>query len=121
MLKRVFKRLFQASLLVMLAIVLFVVPPVVYYCYSYYTSLRDEVVTRFSGKRWDIPSQIYADSLVVYPGANLDYIGFFQRLARLNYRPQASADAIKGRGQYYYNPGKGKLVIFLHSFAYPIS
>ncbi len=119
MLKRVFKRLFQASLLVMLAIMLFVVPPVAYYCYSYYTSLRDEVVTRFSGKRWDIPSQIYADSLVVYPGANLDDIGFFQRLARLNYRPQASADAIKGRGQYYYDPGKGKLVIFLHSFAYP--
>ncbi|MGO9061937.1 MAG: PBP1A family penicillin-binding protein [Candidatus Binataceae bacterium] len=119
MVKRVFKRLFQLALFAALAIALFVVPPVIYYCSSYYTSLENEVVTRFSGKRWDIPSQIYSDSLVVYPGANLKEIGFFQRLARLNYRPQASADAVKGRGQYCYDPKQGKLVLFLHSFPYP--
>ncbi|HKD68812.1 MAG TPA: PBP1A family penicillin-binding protein [Candidatus Binataceae bacterium] len=103
----------------MAAIILFVVPPLVYYCYSYYTSLENEVVTRFSGKRWDIPSQIYSDSLAVYPGIHLDNVGFFQRLARLNYRPQSSAAQVAGRGEYWYDPRKGKLVIFLHAFAYP--
>jgi penicillin-binding protein 1B len=96
-----------------------VVSPVVYYCYSYYQSLENEVVTRFSGKRWDIPSQIYSDSLVVYPGANLRDDGFFQRLARLNYRQLPSAEHVNGRGEYNYDPRKGKLVIFLHAFAYP--
>jgi penicillin-binding protein 1B len=119
MLRRLFKRLFQVALFITLAIVLFVVPPVVYYCYSYYQSLENEVVTRFSGKRWDIPSQIYSDSLVVYPGANLRDDGFFQRLARLNYRQLPSAEHVNGRGEYNYDPRKGKLVIFLHAFAYP--
>lgn len=77
MLRRLFKRLFQVALFVMAGIVLFVVPPIAYYCYSYYQSLENEVVTRFSGKRWDIPSQIYSDSLIVYPGANLGEVGFF--------------------------------------------
>src|SRR5579859_1228004 len=119
MLRRLFKRLFQVALFVTAAIVLFVVPPVVYYCYSYYQSLENEVVTRFSGKRWDIPSQIYSDSLTVYPGTSLSDVGFFQRLARLNYRPQRSAAEVTGRGEYSYDAAKGKLVIFLHAFAYP--
>ena len=107
------------ALFVMAGIVLFVVPPIAYYCYSYYQSLENEVVTRFSGKRWDIPSQIYSDSLIVYPGANLGEVGFFQRLARLNYRPQPIAADVTGRGEYSYDAPKGKLVIFLHAFAYP--
>src|SRR5215469_6612047 len=119
MFRRFFKRLFKVALFAMAAIILFVVPPLVYYCYSYYTSLENEVVTRFSGKRWDIPSQIYSDSLAVYPGIHLDNVGFFQRLARLNYRPQSSAAQVAGRGEYWYDPRKGKLVIFLHAFAYP--
>ncbi|HEV3112241.1 MAG TPA: PBP1A family penicillin-binding protein [Candidatus Binataceae bacterium] len=101
------------------AVILFVVPPLVYYCYSYYTSLENEVVTRFSGKRWDIPSQIYSDSLVVYPGTSLDDVGFYQRLARLNYRPRPSPAQVGNRGEYCIDLRKGRLVIFLHAFAYP--
>jgi penicillin-binding protein 1B len=119
MLRRLFRRLLQVALFMAAAIVLFVVPPVLYYGYSYYTSLEDEVVTRFSGKRWDIPSQIYSDSLVVYPGANLNNIGFFQRLARLNYRPKPAATQVTGRGEYCYSPNKGRMILFLHAFAYP--
>jgi penicillin-binding protein 1B len=119
MLRRLFKRLFQASLFAAAAIVLFVVPPLIYYCYSYYSSLENEVVTRLSGKRWDIPSQIYSDSLVIYPGINLQDVGFFQRLARLNYRPRAQSNQVRGRGEFWYDPQKGKMVIFLHAFGYP--
>jgi penicillin-binding protein 1B len=119
MFRRLFHKLLKIALFASLAIVLFVVPPTVYYCYSYYRSLENEVVTRFSGKRWDIPSQIYSDSLMVYPGTNLDDVGFFQRLARLNYRPQASPAQVGNRGQYWYNAKKGRLLIFLHAFGYP--
>jgi penicillin-binding protein 1B len=114
-----FKRLLQMVLSAAAAMALFVVPPFIYYCYSYYTSLENEVVTRFSGKRWDIPSQIYSDSLVVYPGLSLDDVGFFQRLARLNYRPRSRPSQVSGRGEYCYDPQHGKLLIFLHAFAYP--
>jgi penicillin-binding protein 1B len=113
------RRLFKIALLMMAAVALFVVPPVLYYCYSYYQSLENEVVTRFSGKRWDIPSQIYSDSLIVYPGANLRDLGFFQRLARLNYHLVPHGEPVTGRGEYSNDPKKGKLLIFLHAFAYP--
>jgi penicillin-binding protein 1B len=119
MFRKLFKRLSQLALIAAAAVVLFVVPPFFYYCYSYYRSLENEVVTRFSGKRWDIPSQIYSDSLMVYPGISLDDVGFFQRLARLNYRPRPRPSQVIGRGQYCYDPHQGRLVIFLHAFAYP--
>ena len=51
----------------------------------YYHSLEEEVVTRFSQKHWNIPSRIYSDSTIIYPGQTLDDLGFFERLARLNY------------------------------------
>ena len=119
MLARLFRIFLRFSLIATAAVILFVGPPLVYYCYSYYKSLENEVVTRFSGKRWDIPSQIYSDSLVVYPGTSLDDVGFFQRLARLNYRPRPSPAEVAGRGEYSNDPRKGRLVIFLHAFGYP--
>jgi penicillin-binding protein 1B len=119
MLGRLFKIFLRIALFTAAAVILFVVPPLVYYCYSYYTSLENEVVTRFSGKRWDIPSQIYSDSLVVYPGTSLDDVGFYQRLARLNYRPRPSPAQVGNRGEYCIDLRKGRLVIFLHAFAYP--
>ncbi len=36
--------------------------PVLYFFLTYYHSLEDEVVTRFSQKHWNIPSRIYSDS-----------------------------------------------------------
>ncbi len=119
MFRRFFRLLLKVMLFAAAAIVLFVVPPTIYYCYSYYESLENEVVTRFSGRRWDIPSQIYSDSLVVYPGINLQDTGFFQRLARLNYRPKATPAQVSGRGEYCYEPNKGRMLLFLHAFGYP--
>ena len=80
--------------------------------------LEDEVVARFSGKRWNIPSRIYSDSLLIYPGQNLNDVGFFDRLARLNYHP-VDAGKVASRGEYSFDRKSSKLDIFLHSFAYP--
>ena len=77
------------------------------------------MVARFSGKRWDIPSRIYSDSLTVYTGQSLKDLGFFERLARLNYHPVIPGRKVAARGEYSYDAKAGKFELFLHSFAYP--
>jgi penicillin-binding protein 1B len=111
---RTFKILFLSGFVVFL----FLVPPFLYYFMSYYRGLEQEVVARMSGKRWNIPSRIYSDSTIIYPGQNLNDLGFFERLARLNYH-RTDLGKVGTRGEYGYDPPTGKLVIFLHSFAYP--
>ena len=114
-----YKRLLKIALLGVGAIILFAVPPTLWLFFSYYNQLENEVVTRFSGKRWNIPSRIYSDSVTVYPGQRLNDIGFFERIARLNYHRVGAAAEVNARGVYYYDQKHGKLLIFLHSFAYP--
>ena len=114
------KRALKIVLFSVAAILLFALPPLIYEFLSYYHALQDEVVTRFSGKRWNIPSRIYSDSCFVYPGQSLDDLGFFQRLARLNYHRVAPGQ-IASRGEYSLDEKKHRLTVFLHSFAYPYS
>ncbi len=77
------------------------------------------MVTRFSGKRWDIPSRIYSDSLIVYPGQNLKDLGFLERLARLNYHRVGPGEKVSARGEYSFEAKRGRLVLFLHASAIP--
>jgi penicillin-binding protein 1B len=114
------KRALKIVLFSVAAILLFALPPLIYEFLSYYHALENEVVTRFSGKRWNIPSRIYSDSCFVYPGQSLDDLGFFQRLARLNYHRVAPGQ-IASRGEYSLDEHKHRLTVFLHSFAYPYS
>ena len=86
---------------------------------NYYSSLQQEVVERFAGKRWTIPSRIYSDSVTIYPGQRLDDIGFFERIARLNYHRVDTPAEVNARGAYYYDEKHGELLIFLHGFPYP--
>src|SRR5579859_3637551 len=113
------KRAIKIGLLGLCAIALFAVAPAIYAFMSYYGSLQQEVITRFSGKRWTIPSRIYSDSVTIYPGQRLDDIGFFERIARLNYHRAGTAAGVNARGVYYYDQKRGRLLIFLHSFQYP--
>ena len=66
------KRALKIVLFAVSAILLFALPPLIYEFSSYYHALENEVVARFSGKRWNIPSRIYSDSCFVYPGQSLD-------------------------------------------------
>jgi penicillin-binding protein 1B len=112
-------RVFKFSLLAIAALALFALGPALYWFIQYYNSLEQEVVTRFAGKRWTIPSRIYSDSTLVYPGQRLGDLGFMQRLARLNYHPAAAVGEVRDRGAYYYDKKRGQMLLFLHSFAYP--
>jgi penicillin-binding protein 1B len=112
------RRILKFALFALCALLLFVVPPALYFGISYYNSLQHEVVTRLSGKRWTIPSVVYSDAATMYPGQRLDDLGFFQRLARLNYH-QVSPGQVNYRGEYSYDRKRGRLVVFLHAFNYP--
>lgn len=109
----------KIGLLALCAVALFAIAPAIYSFISYYDTLQQEVIARFSGKRWSIPSRIYSDSVTVYPGQRLSDIGFFERIARLNYHRVESAAQVNARGIYFYDQKHGRLLIFLHSFPYP--
>jgi penicillin-binding protein 1B len=112
------RRILKIALLSAAVVVLFCLPPALYYFSIYYNALEQEVVTRFSGKRWNIPSRIYSDTTIVYAGQNLDDLAFLDRLARLNYH-RTDIGQVKTRGEYSFDRKHHDLVIFLHSFAYP--
>lgn len=112
------KRFIKIALLTIGALLLFALPPAAYEVGGYYNALEREVVTRFSGQRWTIPSQVYSDSTTVYPGQKFDDLGFFQRLARLNYH-RVDPGQVSARGEYSYDPKKRKLALFLRDFRYP--
>ncbi|MGH7815046.1 MAG: PBP1A family penicillin-binding protein [Candidatus Binataceae bacterium] len=112
------KRIIKWPLIALSLLVLFALPPALWIFSKYYDSLQAIVVARFSSPRWNIPSRIYSDSTVVYPGQNLDDLGFFQRLARLNYHPVAPGQVTE-RGEYSFDRKRGALVLFLHHFPYP--
>jgi len=112
------KRILKTVLFAGMAVILFAVIPAAFFFLSYYNSLKSEVVARFSQKRWNIPSRIYSDSAVLYPGQSLKDTGFFERLARLNYH-RIESGRVSERGEYSYDPKHGRLTIFLRNFAYP--
>jgi len=81
----------------LLAIALFAIAPAIYAFLNYYSSLKQEVIARFSGVRWTIPSRIYSDSVTIYPGQRLADLGFFERIARLNYHRVATPAEVNAR------------------------
>ena len=100
------------------SIAVFAVGPLIYQFVRYYGSLEQEVVARFAGQHWTLPSLLYSDSTMLYPGERLDEIGFFQRLARLNYH-RVNPGEVHLRGEYSFDQRQGLLVLFLHDFRYP--
>jgi penicillin-binding protein 1B len=79
--------------------------------------LDHELVERFSGKRWEIPSKIFSDSFTLYVGSEISAPKLLERLDRLDYR-RTDADPAHA-GEYRYRPADRRLDVFLHNFDYP--
>lgn len=73
------------------------------------------VTDRFEGKRWRLPSKVYSDSFVLYPGQDLAGAHVMDRLRRLGYHSVSGLP--QSPGEYHLEPGR--LEIFLHDFSYP--
>ncbi|MFW5901528.1 MAG: hypothetical protein ACOCTS_00660, partial [Thermodesulfobacteriota bacterium] len=52
------------------------------YCYS----LSHHIEKRFSGRKWSIPSKVYSDSLLLYPGQRFPRTDLVEKLTRLDYQ-----------------------------------
>jgi penicillin-binding protein 1B len=79
--------------------------------------LAPVVVEKFRTHRWKFPSEIYTDSFLIYPGMDLQAIGFFDRLHDLGY--QAVDHEVTRKGEYHFEKSAGLLDIWLHDFPYP--
>jgi penicillin-binding protein 1B len=78
---------------------------------------EQQVVEKFEGHKWRIPSRVYSDSYLLYVGMALRREDLIEKLRRLGYYEVSSAPS--GKGQYRFVPAKGLLEIYLHDFDYP--
>ena len=65
---------------------------------AYGWSLSRDVEKRFSGRRWSIPSTVYSDTTLIYPGQRIRSDALLDKLQRLAYR--AVDHAPKQKGQF---------------------
>ncbi len=72
--------------------------------------LTERVATRFEGRKWQIPSVIYSDTTLLYPGRKIDLAAFTDRLKGIGYRPTLEAPEKKGE----YRLLKGEVEIYLN-------
>lgn len=73
------------------------------------------VTHRFEGQRWRLPSKVYSDSFILYPGLDIKGVGLFERLRRLDYHPVPVPP--ERPGEYHFEPDR--LTVYLHDFDYP--
>ena len=102
-----FKRLLKWSL-----------PAIVLLCgimlmYCWYLSIQ--IDKRFSGRRWSIPSKVYSDTTILYPGQKINRTLFYEKLRRLGYREVAHKLVNKGE----LNRSASLIQIYLHDFKVP--
>lgn len=82
---------------------------------GYLLLLDREIVSRFEGRRWRLPSKIYSDTFSLYTGGRFQGDHLLNRLRRLGYQPSKQRPPRKGE----YRAGQGFMEITLHDFLYP--
>ncbi|MCK9275068.1 MAG: PBP1A family penicillin-binding protein [Syntrophales bacterium] len=104
-------RFFRNVMLSALTATVLVIIASLFYCYL----LSIHIDERFSGRRWSIPSRVYSDSVILYPGQKLNQESFDARLKRLGYREVEDEPEHKGELRR-----KGKILeIYLHDLKIP--
>jgi penicillin-binding protein 1B len=90
--------------------------PVLAVLFALYLAVLYVIVTnRFEGQRWRLPSKVYSDSIILYPGQEINGTRLPDRLRRLDYRPVPALP--EHPGEYHLDPDA--LTIYLHDFEYP--
>ncbi|MGD8847265.1 MAG: PBP1A family penicillin-binding protein [Desulfobacteraceae bacterium] len=65
----------------------------------YSWTLSGKVTERFSSRRWSIPSRVFTDTMLLYPGQRLDLKPFIEKLKRIGYRQSPKRPIRKGQMQ----------------------
>ncbi len=81
--------------------------------YCLYLSLQ--IDERFSGRRWSIPSKVFSDTTILYPGQRTSRSLLNEKLRRLGYRKVAHKPVNKGE----LNTTASRIELYLHDFKVP--
>lgn len=76
----------RGRLLLLPALAAFPLLAMVLYC----VALSGKIEERFSGRRWSMPSTVYSDSMLLFPGRKIHRNRFESKLYRLGYRSVAA-------------------------------
>jgi len=79
--------------------------------------LYQEIDKRFSGRRWSLPSRVFSDTTVIYPGQFFGRSFLEKKLERLGYRKVAHSPEKKGEMRIR----EDRWEIFLHDLKVPHS
>ena len=82
------KKLFLGFGLLMILILVF--------SFGYCWYLSGQIEERFSGRRWAIPSTIYSDTTMLFPGRQVDPAALEKKLRKLGYQAKAKSPEEKG-------------------------
>ncbi len=103
-LRRLFKIFFIIN------VVILVIAGIAVFVYAGYLAKRIE--NRFAGRRWNIPSTVYSDSTLLYPGQGIDPESLHAKLRRLGYRDVPKLPERKGEMRF----GKTDVTLYMHDF-----
>jgi penicillin-binding protein 1B len=68
--------------------------------YVWLLRLADTIATQFEARRWDVPAQVYAAPLELYPGRTLGQPDLLAELRRLGYRERAASETSLTAGSF---------------------
>ncbi|MDO8644835.1 MAG: transglycosylase domain-containing protein, partial [bacterium] len=83
---------------------------------GYLLYLDQKIGSKFEYHRWNLPSRVYSDAGYLYKGQNLSPTLLKNKLMALGYK-NISSPNIQSSGEFHQE--KGRLLIYLHDFAYP--
>lgn len=81
------------------------------YCWH----LSSQIEKRFSGRRWSIPSRVFSETTILYPGQNIDRAFFHDKLNRLGYWGVPNEPKRKGE----MRTSASLVELFLHDLEVP--
>ncbi len=77
--------------------------------------LSGKVTERFASRRWSMPSKVFTDTMLLYPGQHLDVRLFHEKLKRMGYRQVSGQPG--GKGEMKITPNG--MSLFLHDLETP--
>ena len=106
------KNIFTRRLLIIGAVILLITILAVV---IYMMILSKEIDRRFSGRPWDIPSRVYSDTTLLYPGQKINFNLLVKKLDRLGYRNSDRTPEKQGE----MSVKKKSIALYLHDFHTP--
>ena len=82
---------------------------------AYGWALSQEIEKRFSGRRWSLPSKVYSDTTLLYPGQDVNRASLLEKLRRLGYRRVSHKPKAEGEMELT----DSSLALYLHELDLP--